>query len=102
MKEVARIRPLSKKAEAVFGMLKTKGQKALDTNVLVRFLVNDDEKQARITFRLFQQAEATKEKLYVSNLVILELRWVLGFSYEISRTDTLRALDQLLVALLNH
>lgn len=32
--------------------------KALDTNVLVRFLVKDDERQSKIVYRAFKQAEA--------------------------------------------
>jgi hypothetical protein len=32
--------------------------KALDTNVLVRFLVKDDEQQAKSVYRLFKQAES--------------------------------------------
>ncbi len=30
---------------------------ALDTNVVVRFLVRDDEKQSQIAFKRFQKAE---------------------------------------------
>ena len=34
--------------------------KALDTNVLVRFLVNDNEQQAKRAYSLFKQAEINK------------------------------------------
>ena len=32
--------------------------KALDTNVLIRFLVKDDELQAKAVYKLFKQAES--------------------------------------------
>ena len=46
--------------------------KALDTNVLVRFLVRDDEQQAESIYRIFKQAESDKEALFVPLLVVLE------------------------------
>ncbi len=49
---------------------------ALDTNVLIRFLVADDEKQANRVRLLFKQAEADQQKLYVPVLVVLEMLWI--------------------------
>ena len=57
---------------------------ALDTNVLVRFLVKDDEQQAELVRVLFMEAEQRKEPLLVPLLVVLELIWVLESVYEIS------------------
>ena len=45
--------------------------KALDTNVLVRFLMND-ELQAQQVYQVFKAAEARHERFYVSLLVVLE------------------------------
>jgi predicted nucleic-acid-binding protein len=69
--------------------------KALDTNVVVRFLVRDDEHQAKRVYRLFKQAELAKEKLYIPILVVLELIWVLQSAYDKSRDDVLQALESL-------
>jgi predicted nucleic-acid-binding protein len=52
--------------------------KALDTNVLVRFLVRDDEQQSKAVYRKFKQTEADKEVLFIPALVVLETVWVLG------------------------
>ncbi len=71
--------------------------KALDTNVLIRFLVNDDEKQARIVRDLFKRAEAEQYSLFVPLPVALELIWVLESVYDISRQDILDALQKLLL-----
>lgn len=69
--------------------------KALDTNVLVRFLMNDDEQQAQQVYRLFKAVEAGRERFYVSLLVVLELLWVLESSFKLSRTEVLAALEDL-------
>jgi len=70
--------------------------KALDTNVLVRFLVKDDEQQAQTVYRKFKQAEAKKEVFFIPVLVVLETVWVLESVYEVTRQEILYAIDQLL------
>lgn len=69
---------------------------ALDTNVLVRFLVRDDEAQARLAYQRLKQAEANRETLFVSLLVTLETIWVLESAYRYSRNQILDALGALL------
>ena len=69
--------------------------KALDTNILVRFLVRDDESQSEAVYRLFRQAESEKTTFFVSLLVILETIWVLGTVYQISRADILDAINDI-------
>lgn len=71
--------------------------KGIDTNILVRFLVGDDETQARKVYDLFKKAEADRSELFVPLLVILELIWVLESVYAISRHDILDALRELLL-----
>ena len=51
--------------------------KALDTNILVRFLIQDDEPQSKTVFDLFSNAERQKESFFISTLVVLETIWVL-------------------------
>jgi len=68
---------------------------AVDTNILVRFLMRDDEKQAETVLRRFQSAESRRERLRVSLLVVLELIWVLESVYEVSRFEILRALQDM-------
>jgi len=71
--------------------------KALDTNVLVRFLVADDEKQARIVRNLFKQAETNQQILFVPLLVTLEMVWVLESVYDIPRDNILDTFQKLLL-----
>ena len=70
--------------------------KALDTNVLVRFLVGDDKKQSQKVNKLLTQAEQTKQPLLVTSLVVLELIWVLDAVYGVSRGDMIHSLNELL------
>ncbi len=68
---------------------------ALDTNVLIRFLVRDDEKQAQAVYARFKQAESARETLFVPLLVVLETIWVLESAYDQSRQEILDSLDEL-------
>ena len=69
---------------------------ALDTNILVRFLVQDDVQQANKVIQLFTKAEQYNEPLFISLLVVLELIWVLQSAYKVSRQDILLAINDLL------
>ena len=71
--------------------------KALDTNVLVRFLVRDDKKQAETVYRLFKRAESRNDPFFVPLLVVLETIWVLESVYEISREEIRTSLQELLL-----
>ena len=71
--------------------------KALDTNVLVRFLVKDDEQQAKTVYKLFKQAESKAEAFFIPILVVLETVWVLEAVYETTRQEILDSIDELLM-----
>ncbi len=69
--------------------------KALDTNVIVRFLVNDDEGQAARAKRLLARAEAGGEPLLITDTVLLELMWVLSKTFRVRRRELLDGLELL-------
>lgn len=71
--------------------------KALDTNVLIRFLVKDDARQAEIVYKIFKQAETEKDTFYVPLVVMLETIWVLESVYKITRHDILDSLNDLVL-----
>ena len=62
---------------------------AVDTNIIVRFLVRDDEVQAEAAYRRLKRAETDRESLFVSLVVLLETTWVLGSAYGKSRREVL-------------
>lgn len=68
----------------------------LDTNILVRFLVGDDAKQAQQVYPLFKKNEQEKSLMFVPALVVLELILALDSVYGISRSDILESLDELM------
>ena len=60
---------------------------ALDTNVVVRFLVRDDERQARRARVLIESAASAGDSCLVTSPVLCELEWVLEGVYHASRSD---------------
>ncbi len=68
---------------------------ALDTNVLVRFLVADDASQTRRAKKLIQKVEAASTTCYVSDIVVCELVWVLTTCYRIPRAEIAEVLRRL-------
>jgi predicted nucleic-acid-binding protein len=67
--------------------------KALDTNVVVRFLMNDDKAQARRAKDVLEKGEAESERFLLPLLVILEMIWVLSAVYDLTRSEVLDALE---------
>lgn len=69
---------------------------ALDTNVLVRLVVEDDQKQAAEARRVVQDAESRGEKVLLLAGVLVETVWVLCGGYGFQRDDVARLLSSLL------
>ena len=67
----------------------------LDTNVLVRFLTQDDPIQAQKVNRLFEEAETTGRNLWISLITLCELAWVLESCYDISKNELTEILTKL-------
>lgn len=68
----------------------------VDTNVLVRYLVNDDPKQGAVAARLLNEAGAAGEPLVVGSTVALETEWVLRSRYRFDKAAVLRTFLALL------
>ena len=68
---------------------------AVDTNIIVRFLVRDDREQSEVVYRRLKQAEMERESLFVPLLVILETIWVLESAYGKSRLEILESMEDL-------
>lgn len=57
---------------------------ALDTNILVRYLVQDDAAQGRIATRLLEGELSPDNQGFVTVVAVLELDWVLRSQYGFS------------------
>ena len=70
----------------------------LDTNVLIRYLVQDDRRQYEKARRVIQREAGNGEPVLISLLVLLEVEWVLRSRYGLSKADILAAFSALLDA----
>ena len=70
--------------------------KGLDTNVLVRYLTQDDEGQAEVAAKTIEGAAAKGEKMLIQPIILCELVWVLESAYDFPKTDLLRVLEGVL------
>ena len=68
----------------------------LDTHVLVRWLVEDDDRQTLRAQGLFEAARANQASLFVPVTVMLELEWVLRSRYQFDRATVLGTFNALL------
>jgi predicted nucleic-acid-binding protein len=68
----------------------------IDTNVLVRYLVRDDQSQFQRARRLIHREVNTGEPVLVSLLVLLEMEWVLRSRYELAKPDIVAVFSSLL------
>jgi predicted nucleic-acid-binding protein len=60
---------------------------ALDTNLLVRLVVNDDLRQAAQVRKWLEKHATVLKPAYVDHLVLAELSWVLHQGYGYARQD---------------
>jgi predicted nucleic-acid-binding protein len=71
---------------------------ALDTNVLVRYVVADDVAQLAAAKRLISRCVAAGETLFIPVTVVLELEWVLRASFGFAKDDVMSTLSSLFSA----
>jgi predicted nucleic-acid-binding protein len=70
--------------------------KGLDTNILVRYLTEDDPRQAAAAVKEIEGAGKKGEKLVVQPLVLCELAWVLESAYDVGKKELLDVLERIL------
>ena len=71
---------------------------ALDTNILVRFLVEDDPAQLAAAKKLIARCVRSGETLYIPITVALELEWVLRANFGFGKLAVVQTFSQLLSA----
>ena len=72
---------------------------SLDTNVLVRLIIRDDEAQTVLVARLLDRHVRRSESLWVPVTVMLELEWVLRSRYKFAKAEVIRTLSCLLTTM---
>jgi predicted nucleic-acid-binding protein len=71
---------------------------ALDTNALIRYVVEDDVAQLAAAKRLIRKCVSEGQKLFVPVTVTLELEWVLRSSFEYAKDEVMLVLASLFSA----
>ncbi len=64
---------------------------AIDTNLVVRLLTNDDPKQAQYVVELIE-----KNAIFIAKSVFLETEWVLRYTYQLNTETILNSFNKLL------
>jgi len=70
----------------------------VDTNVLIRFMVRDDEAQFEKARKLIKREVAEARHIFVSQWVLLEAEWVLRSRYNLRKNLIIEAISGLLDA----
>ena len=66
---------------------------SVDTNILLRLLIKDDDIKKRACERLLEKAKRKEIHLYILPIVIMEIVWVLEKYYKLDR-KTIRELTE--------
>jgi len=69
----------------------------LDTNILVRYVTQDDARQSKIANRLIETRCSRSNPGRVSQIVLCELTWVLSRAYGYDKQQLIGLLEQLLI-----
>ncbi len=68
----------------------------LDTNVVIRYLVQDDEAQAKKATQFIEQSLSTDSPGYINHIVLCEIGWVLERCYEVTKAQLKAIFEALL------
>jgi predicted nucleic-acid-binding protein len=70
----------------------------LDTNLLVRYLTQDDAVQAGKASAVIEDAVSKQVKLHIDDIVLCELVWVLRGAYDLDKQTIVGVLERILGA----
>ena len=70
----------------------------VDTNVLVRYIVQDDPFQSDTATRFFESELSAENKGFVTSVVLCEVAWVLARTFKLDRIELSQVLERLLGA----
>src|ERR1700690_1259626 len=68
----------------------------LDTNVIIRYLLQDDKQQFARVEQIIEQGIQRGECFHVCLIVLCEVVWVLDYTYELTKQEIMHFLEILL------
>lgn len=71
--------------------------KGIDTNILVRYIIQDDQKQSALATHLLEKNCTIDEPAYINKIVLCELVWVLETAYGYARQDIAKVIEKILM-----
>lgn len=71
----------------------------LDTNVLVRYVTQDDEEQSKKATKLIESVAGIEGSIFINNIVLCELIWVLERGYKYSKREIVTVLKAILTSI---
>lgn len=70
----------------------------LDTNIIIRYITQDDVKQSRLATHLIESKLSVKNPGFITLLSLVEISWVLDSCYELKKIDIINILSELLIS----
>ena len=71
----------------------------IDTNVLARYLIEDDEKQTQKAVELIDKYSGDNAAIFINNIVICELVWVLKRGYNYPKPQLVKLLKEIITTI---
>jgi len=68
----------------------------IDTNILVRYITQDDPQQSALATRFIEEKCSPECPGFINHIVLCELVWVLNRCYKTDRMQSLQVIEQLL------
>ncbi|MBF0445349.1 MAG: type II toxin-antitoxin system VapC family toxin [Magnetococcales bacterium] len=69
----------------------------LDTNVIIRYLLQDDSRQTKKATKLIESACCNESPCWLSIIVLCELTWVLRSTYNLDRQGIHKIVENILL-----
>lgn len=70
--------------------------RGIDTNVLVRYVMQDEPRQSKIAAQFIEQECSAEEPAFINGVVLSEFVWVLESAYDYRRQDIGKLLELIL------
>jgi predicted nucleic-acid-binding protein len=70
--------------------------RALDSNVLLRYLIGDDSRQGVLAEGIIEECRQADEPLFITVLALCETVWVLGRIYQQTKIEIIETLETVL------
>ncbi|MFZ0131739.1 MAG: type II toxin-antitoxin system VapC family toxin [Desulfobacterales bacterium] len=68
----------------------------IDTNVLVRYIVQDDPQQAQAATKLIEHSCNSDNPGFINHIVLCEIVWVLRRNYKLDKTSICKVIEQVM------